>query len=115
MQIKKETINDITILYLSGRMSNDSNSLRLYEHVNSLVDKGHSSVIIDLQDVTRFSSNGLASLLAAYSTLSEADGELIITGIPDKINNMLTKLQLMTLLKNYRTVNDAVNHLSATA
>jgi anti-anti-sigma factor len=108
MTITSKTQNKYTIVTVSGSMEHGSSALQLFPYVESLIKAGQKNIIVDLEQVKWFSSNGLASLLAAHTALQDSGGQLRIAHPTHAINSTFKQTQLTKILKIYDSVDAAV-------
>ncbi|MFC1549865.1 STAS domain-containing protein [Candidatus Neomarinimicrobiota bacterium] len=115
MTIKREIQDNYTIVTVSGNMEYGSSALQLFPYIEKLIKAGQKNIIVDLEQVKWFSSNGLASLLAAHTTLQEKGGQLRIAHPTHSINSTFKQTQLTKILNIYDSVDAAVVSISSTA
>lgn len=108
MRIKESIQGDVTLLILSGRMMNGPESIHLHPHVKGLIEKNQIKIVVDMGKVKWFSSTGLGSLLASYTSLRKTNGDLRIARPTRKIYSVLMATQLTKIFKHYDTVEEAI-------
>jgi len=108
MRIKETEHNGITVLTLSGKMMNDPKTADLHAHVKELIDKGKKQVVIDMGKIKWFSSTGLGALLASYTSIKKAEGELKIARATRKIYSLFYQMEVTSIFDNYESVDEAV-------
>ncbi|MEE9190427.1 MAG: STAS domain-containing protein [Candidatus Neomarinimicrobiota bacterium] len=112
MRIKEKTYGSVTVLSLSGKMMMDAHSSDLHRHVKKLVDSGKKQVVMDLGKVSWLASIGLGAILASYTSLKNADGDLKIARASRKIRSLFIFTQLIDIFKDYDSVDEAVASFS---
>jgi len=115
MTIKRKIQDNYTIITVSGNMEQGSSSLQLFPYIEKLIKAGQTNFIVDLEHVKWFSSNGLASLLAAHTTLQEKGGQLRIAHPTHAINSTFKQTQLTKILNIYDSVDAAVMSINSTS
>jgi anti-sigma B factor antagonist len=113
MRIKEKTFDDVTVLSLSGKMMMDAHSSDLHHYVKKLIDSGKKQVVMDLGKVSWLASIGLGAILASYTSLKNADGDLKIARASRKIRSLFIFTQLIDIFKDYDSVDEAVASFSA--
>jgi len=108
MRIKETTQGEVIILTLSGKMMNGPESIHLHPYVKGLIEKDQKKIVVDMGKVKWFSSTGLGSLLATYTSLRNADGDLRIARPTRKIYSVFMATQLTKIFESYDTVEEAV-------
>jgi anti-sigma B factor antagonist len=112
MKIKETVHGNVAVITLSGKMMLDAKSENLHFYVKDLIERGYSKVVIDMGKITWFGSTGLGALLASYTSLKEADGDLKIARATRKIRSVFMFTQLIKVLKNYDSVDAALSSFS---
>ncbi|MBE6103258.1 MAG: STAS domain-containing protein [Erysipelotrichaceae bacterium] len=83
MDIKKETINGKTVLYLEGRLDT-SNSSELEKAVNETLETT-DDIELDLSKLEYTSSSGLRVFLLTQKKVSEKGGNLVVSNVNEYI------------------------------
>ncbi len=109
MRISKKSHGEVTILTISGKMMIDAKSTDLHKYIKDLIDKNQTKIVIDLGKVTWFASVGLGAILASYTSLKNAGGNLKLARSTRKIRSVLFFTQLIKVLEDYDTVKEAVD------
>jgi anti-sigma B factor antagonist len=112
MKIKETIHGDVILITLSGKMMLDAKSENLHYYIKDLIERGYTKVVIDMGKITWFGSTGLGALLASYTSLREAKGDLKIARATRKIRSVFMFTQLIKVLKNYDTVDAALSSFS---
>jgi len=112
MRIKETEKDGVVILTLSGKMMLDAKSISLHEYVKDLINKGKVKVIMDMGKITWFGSTGLGVLLASYTSLKDNGGDLKVARATRKIRSVFMFTQIIKVLENYDTVEEAVAALN---
>ncbi|MFO7598236.1 MAG: STAS domain-containing protein [Candidatus Desulfacyla sp.] len=93
MEIGQETIHDVEILKLDGRL--DSFSAReMKEKVSSLSRENRVKLVIDMAGVDFIDSSGLGSLVSSLRTVNKLGGDIKISALQDQVRAVfeLTRL-----------------------
>ena len=109
MRISEKSHGEVTILTISGKMMIDAKSTDLHKYIKDLIDKNQTKIVIDLGKVTWFASVGLGAILASYTSLKNAGGNLKLARSTRKIRSVLFFTQLIKVLEDYDTVKEAVD------
>ena len=81
-----------------------------HEKVKALVSGGMKKIVVDLSKVKWMNSKGLGMLMACYTTLTNAGGQLKIAGATEKTNSLLMMTKLITIFDAYNTTDEAVEN-----
>ncbi len=108
MRIKEKIEGDVAILSLSGKMMGGPETQELQTHVKGLLNDKLTKVVVDLAKVKWMNSSGLGALMGSLTSMRNADGDLRIANVTEKVKSLLMITQLMTIFKTYESVDRAV-------
>ena len=108
MHIKEKIEGDVAILSLSGKMMGGPETQELQTHVRGLLNDKLNKVVVDLAKVKWMNSSGLGALMGSLTSMRNADGDLRIANVTEKVKSLLMITQLMTIFKTYESVDRAV-------
>ncbi len=87
MKINTKTLEGVTVVELAGDV--DSNTApTVQEKVLSLA-QSESKILLELSDVTYMSSAGLRMLLLLYRRVSAQEGQLVLVGLSEEIQDTM--------------------------
>jgi anti-sigma B factor antagonist len=112
MKIKEKIDNHVAILSLSGKMMGGPETTALHDHIRGLLNDGIKKVVIDLGGVKWINSSGLGVLMAAMTTLKNAEGQMKLANVTEKVESLLMITQLMRIFQTYDTIDRAVSAMS---
>ncbi|MBW1783825.1 MAG: STAS domain-containing protein [Deltaproteobacteria bacterium] len=93
MEIGQETINDVQILKLEGRL--DASSAKGFkEKIGTLTRENHVKLVVDMGAVDFIDSSGLGSLVSALRTVNKLGGDIKVSALQDQVRAIfeLTRL-----------------------
>lgn len=107
MEFELKKIEDVVIIFLKGNLTSEHNAIEIKEALNELIeveleDNEPLKIIIDLKELKVMNSNGLNFLISVLNTARKKGGDCILTGLSDRIANIL----LITKLNSIFTVGD---------
>ncbi len=108
MRISEKSHGEVIVLTISGKMMIDAKSTDLHKYIKDLIEKNQTNIVLDLGKVTWLASVGLGSILASFTSLRNAGGDLKLARSTRKIRSVLIFTQLIKVLKDYDTVAEAV-------
>lgn len=91
--------DDAIILHASGRITAGNGDGLVREAVQTAVDHGCHTLVIDLHDVSSLDSGGTGELVAAHLRLQSLGGRLILTSPSPKVSNVLLTVSLTDILE----------------
>jgi anti-sigma B factor antagonist len=114
MEITERTVDAITILDLSGRLTIGEGAQLLKDKSESLVFQKRTHVIVNLAAVPYIDSGGLGQLVACYTTLAKAGGRLKLINVNKKNHDLLSITKLVSVFDTFDTEREAIESYSAT-
>ncbi len=109
MRISEKSHGEVIVLTISGKMMIDAKSTDLHKYIKDLIEKNQTNIVLDLGKVTWLASVGLGAILASFTSLRNAGGDLKLARSTRKIRSVLIFTQLIKVLADYDTVEEAVN------
>ena len=101
LDLKERQAGDVTILDLSGEVRIGEGSIALRDSIRKLSDEGKKKVLLNLAGVKYMDSSGVGELIANYTTISRAGGQLKLLNLTDRIQNILVITKLLTVFDSY--------------
>jgi len=109
MNLKMDTrqTDGVTIISFTGRIvfGDEANALR--ETVKRLL-KSSKQIVLNLSNVTYIDSGGLGTLVGAYSSARSAGADIKLTGLGQRIRDVLQITKLVTVFEVYENDQQAV-------
>jgi anti-sigma B factor antagonist len=108
MKVTMRTKGDVTIIDLSGKITIGAGDIALRNAVQQAIESGAKNVVINLQGVSTIDSSGVGELVSAYTTATNRGVRLKLLNLPDKVSDILTVTQLITVFDIYDSEDDAI-------
>ena len=108
MRVTTRTRGDVTIIDLNGKITIGSGDIALRNAVHQAIESGAKKVLINLHEVTTIDSSGVGELVSAYTTATNRGIRLKLVNLPDKVSDILTVTQLITVFETYDSEDDAI-------
>ncbi|HKH45678.1 MAG TPA: STAS domain-containing protein [Thermoanaerobaculia bacterium] len=108
MRVTTRTRGDVTIIDLNGKITIGSGDIALRNAVHQAIEAGANKLLINLHEVTTIDSSGVGELVSAYTTATNRGIRLKLVNLPDKVADILTVTQLITVFDTYDSENDAI-------
>jgi anti-sigma B factor antagonist len=110
MELKIETgeAEGVSIVSCRGRIVFGDEAIALRDTLKALVAKKVRSILLDLSGVTYIDSGGLGTLVGAYSSARAAGTDIKLTGIGQRIRDVLQITKLVTVFEVYETESEAL-------
>ena len=108
-QIKKE--QSYTVLLIENDSLNSGVSVDLKSEIFALSDEGIKNLIMDISNVKKIDSSGLAAIITA-NRLWRAKGNFILTGAHDEsIKKLIEVGRLDSIFRILPSINDAIEYI----
>src|SRR5438105_216228 len=102
------THGDVAVVYLSGAILFGEESASLRSLVRDLLSQSNQ-VVLDLKDVSYIDSGGLGTLVALYASARKVGGEIKLSRLGPRANEVLQITKLMTIFDVYDDADVAVS------
>ena len=108
MQIHVTDPDGVAVVALEGDAMGGPDGTALIEHIRTLRADGQKRFVVDLHGVDRMNSSGLGMLIGALTTVRNADGHLVLARVNERVRQLLTVTQLMSVFTLFDSVDEAV-------
>jgi anti-sigma B factor antagonist len=108
---KNVTIRDageVKILDLKGKITIGVGDLHMREAIHETLAGGAKKILVNMKDVTTIDSTGVGELVGCYTTATNKGAKLKLVNLPEKINDVLTVTQLITVFDVYSNEAEAL-------
>jgi anti-sigma B factor antagonist len=107
LDAKPVTRGNSAVVYLSGAILFGEESASLRSLVRDLLNQSNQ-IVLDLKDVSYIDSGGLGTLVALYASARKVGGEIKLSRLGPRANEVLQITKLMTIFDVYDNVDAAV-------
>ncbi len=113
MEITKKTIDDVGIIKFNGKtLGEPADSKEFENQLNELIDSNVKKIVLDLEEVERINSTGLAILITATTLFTDCGGQnVVLAGSNDFINGALAVTKLSNFFDCYSSVDEALEKM----
>jgi anti-anti-sigma factor len=108
MHFVEQNQGDVLVLSIKGKLVDTPETDKLHARIKTIMDNNAKKVVIDLKHVNWIASVGIGALLRCYTTVHNAGGDLKLTGLNEKVQNLFSITKLSGIIHIYNTVADAV-------
>src|SRR5215213_2148073 len=89
LDIKERQAGDVTILDMNGKITIGEGSVALRGAIRRLLEEGKKKILLNLGGVGYIDSSGIGELVSSYTAISNADGELKLLKLTQKLKDLL--------------------------
>lgn len=108
MRIEQRQVGDVTILDINGKITLGAGDLALRQAVHNALNGGAKKIVLNLRGVSTIDSSGVGELVSSYTTATNRTAVLKLAALPEKVNDVLTITQLITVFDVFDTEEEAV-------
>jgi anti-sigma B factor antagonist len=108
VQIDERMVGDVKVLDLSGQITFTQGDALLKDKIHSLVHQGDKKLLVNLAKINYIDSAGLGQLVGAYTTVTQAGGQLKLVNLTKRIHDLLTITKLTTVFETFDSEQEAV-------
>jgi len=112
MEIQKDTMENVTVFRLKGRLD-ASSSKQIKENVKTQLEAGVKDLIFDMKGVDFIDSTGLGSLVAALRSVNKEGGEIKISGLQERVRVIFELTRLHRIFDIFDSSIDAAGAFSS--
>ena len=112
MTIEERPTGEVMILDLKGKLTIGDGDELLKDKINSLVQQGHTKLILNLAEVPYIDSGGLGQVVRTYTTVKQHNGSLKLMNVTKRIEDLLAITKLLTVFDVFETEQEALQSFS---
>ena len=109
MQIEERAFGDVVIFDLKGKLTIGEGDELLKDKINSLIQRGHRKLLLNLEGVPYVDSAGLGEIVRTYTTVSRQGGNLKLLNLTKRIEDLLAITKLLTVFDTYESEQEALD------
>lgn len=98
----------VTVLAVKGKLVGSPETDKFIERIESTIDKNSSQIVVDLKQISWLSSVGIGAILRSLQKVRKAGGDLRLSGLSEKVKNVLSITKLIGVIQTFENVNNAV-------
>jgi len=115
MKATIRTVDSVSIVDVSGRITLGEGCTQLRELIRDLLSKGQKNILLNLADVTYIDSSGIGELVSGYTGVARQGGALKLLNLTKKVHDLLQITKLYTVFDVHDDEAKAVASFSKTA
>ncbi|MBZ0263812.1 STAS domain-containing protein [bacterium] len=112
MKLKASEHGSVLIIELKGKIMGGPDANMFRDTLKEHLDKGVKKVVVDLGKVDWMNSSGLGILIGGLTTVKNADGEMKLARVTEKIKSLLMITKLIQVFDSHETVETAIASFS---
>ena len=108
MDYKKEVIDNVLHLEISGDLIGENNGPGLVELLHDHINQGITKCAIDISNVRYMNSSGIGVLITILTKLRNKDGEVVLINPSEQVKKLLVITKLNNIFTIYDTKEEAI-------
>lgn len=114
MKLKHKMIGDVAVIEIHGKLiGGPGESSDFHSFIRSLIDAGHTRLVVNLHRTSWANSQGIGLLIGAYTSARNKGGDLVLTHVLDRIAGILSVTRLYLIFRVFDSDDEAVANLAA--
>jgi anti-sigma B factor antagonist len=109
LNIKQRQAGDVTIMDLDGEVRIGDSAAALRGAIRGLSGGGNQKILLNLAGVKYIDSSGIGELIANYTTVGRAGGQLKLLNLTEKVQDLLVITKLLTVFDVYDNEAEALS------
>jgi anti-sigma B factor antagonist len=99
LTIQEHEVGAVTVLKLIGEILLDDGDQVFKAHVQSLMAKDRTKLVVDFGDVSYVDSSGVGMLVAKQQTLQKIGGDIRLVHLGPRYTRLLTTMRVLPLFR----------------
>ncbi len=99
---------DVKVIELKGKITIGAGDLQMREAIHQALNGGSTKILVNMKEVATIDSSGVGELVGCYTTATHKGAKLKLVHLPEKIHDVLTVTQLITVFDVYQDEREAL-------
>jgi anti-sigma B factor antagonist len=109
MHFVEQKYDNVLVLAIKGKLTGSPETEILHDKVTEYLGDKIKNMVFDLKHVHWISSMGIGAIMRCMMTVRTAGGDLRLTGLSDKVKNILSITHLVGVIKSYDSTKEAID------
>jgi len=111
MEMKHNILDTSAVIALQSNILGTPSDSKDFEcKIQDLIGEGVTRVILDLSQVKRINSTGLAILITGFNLLTNSGGKFALANLNEFVKGALTITKLNNVFEYYDSIDEAIAH-----
>jgi len=112
-KLSPRQVGDVTVIDVAGRITLGEGSSNLRDSLRELAAKGNKKILLNLADVSYIDSSGIGELVAGFTTMTNAGGQLKLLNLTKRVQDLLQITKLYTVFEVFDAEASAVHSFTS--
>jgi anti-sigma B factor antagonist len=101
LQIEERSVDDVTVVILTGQMVLDDGDLAFRRQIDTLVQSSRLKILVDLAGVTYIDSSGVGMMVAQLKMVQQSGGDIRLLRLNSRGQRLFGLLKLRTTFETF--------------
>jgi anti-sigma B factor antagonist len=101
LQIEERSVDDVTVVILTGQMVLDDGDLAFRRQIDTLVQSRRLKILVDLAGVTYIDSSGVGMMVAQLKMVQQSGGDIRLLRLNSRGQRLFGLLKLRTTFETF--------------
>ena len=101
LYVVEKMVEGLMLLDMRGQITLGDETGALREKVKTVLEAGHSRIIVDLAEINYIDSAGLATLVSLYTTARKQGGNVKLVHLTKRVRDLMQITRLSTVFEIY--------------
>jgi anti-sigma B factor antagonist len=101
---------ELVVIELSGRLMEKEQALELLKTIDERIKAGNNKIVLSMKSLEYMNSSGLNILVNILTKARSASGEVVVSDVSPKINELFIITKLNTLFTVWKTREEAIGY-----
>jgi anti-sigma B factor antagonist len=108
VKLTSRQVGDVTVVDAAGRITLGEGASVFRDTIRDLAAKGHKKLLINLSEVSYIDSSGIGEMVSAFTSVTNAGGQLKLIGLSKRVKDLLQITKLYTVFEAFEDETEAV-------
>jgi anti-sigma B factor antagonist len=108
VKLTSRQVGDVTVVDAAGRITLGEGASVFRDTIRDLTAKGNKKLLINLSEVSYIDSSGIGEMVSAFTSVTNAGGQLKLLGLSKRVKDLLQITKLYTVFEAFDDETEAV-------
>jgi anti-sigma B factor antagonist len=108
MKSKVRDAGEVRVIDLEGKITIGGGDVELRQLIEQSLEAGKSKILLNLGAVSHVDSSGIGEMVGCFTTVARRGGSMKLLNLTQKIHDILTVTQLITVFDIYDSESEAL-------
>jgi anti-sigma B factor antagonist len=108
VKLTSRQVGDVTVVDAAGRITLGEGARVFRDTIRDLTAKGNKKLLINLSEVSYIDSSGIGEMVSAFTSVTNAGGQLKLLGLSKRVKDLLQITKLYTVFEAFDDETEAV-------